>query len=377
MIVRASVRTFLLLNALALAAVAAVPLLALGLPLSTRGALGPAALAAIAACVALLVLGVAVALLFRGVARPLDRLLAAAVRLGPREGQGQELPILGEPGGLALSRAAVAFERLAVAFDEERGRLAAKVRELTDANRAVADARESLLRSEKLATVGRLAAGLAHEVGNPLGAVEGYVELARARLPPAPHPDLVDALSRISTAAQRIDRTVRDLLDFARPATPALAHLDLGAVVDGSLRLASVQPRFRRVEVDVALAAGLPRVVAEEHQLSQVLLNLLLNAADAMKSGGHVRLEARREADGSVVLAVEDSGPGIASADLPRVFDPFFTTKEPGEGTGLGLAISHRIMESFGGEIAARNGERGGAVFELRFRSADPDPASS
>jgi len=377
LIVRASVRTFLLLNALALAAVAAVPLLALGLPLSTRGALGPAALAAIAACVALLVLGVAVALLFRGVARPLDRLLAAAARLGPREGQGQELPILGEPGGLALSRAAVAFERLAVAFDEERGRLAAKVRELTDANRAVADARESLLRSEKLATVGRLAAGLAHEVGNPLGAVEGYVELARARLPPAPHPDLVDALSRISTAAQRIDRTVRDLLDFARPATPALAHLDLGAVVDGSLRLASVQPRFRRVEVDVALAAGLPRVVAEEHQLSQVLLNLLLNAADAMKSGGHVRVEARREADGSVVLAVGDSGPGIAPADLPRVFDPFFTTKEPGEGTGLGLAISHRIMESFGGEIAARNGERGGAVFELRFRSADPDPASS
>ncbi|HEX9291522.1 MAG TPA: ATP-binding protein, partial [Anaeromyxobacteraceae bacterium] len=270
-----------------------------------------------------------------------------------------------------------AFERLAVAFDEERGRLAAKVRELTDANRAVADARESLLRSEKLATVGRLAAGLAHEVGNPLGAVEGYVELARARLPPAPHPDLVDALARISTAAQRIDRTVRDLLDFARPATPALAHLDLGAVVDGSLRLASVQPRFRQVEVDVALAAGLPRVVAEEHQLSQVLLNLLLNAADAMKSGGHVRVEARREADGSVVLAVGDSGPGIAAADLPRVFDPFFTTKEPGEGTGLGLAISHRIMESFGGEIAARNGERGGAVFELRFRSADPDPASS
>ncbi len=377
MIVRASVRTFLLLNALALAAVAAVPLLALGLPLSTRGALGPAALAAIAACVALLVLGVAVALLFRGVARPLDRLLAAAARLGPREGASQELPILGEPGGLALSRAAVAFERLAVAFDEERGRLAAKVRELTDANRAVADARESLLRSEKLATVGRLAAGLAHEVGNPLGAVEGYVELARARLPPAPHPDLVDALSRISTAAQRIDRTVRDLLDFARPATPALAHLDLGAVVDGSLRLASVQPRFRQVEVDVALAAGLPRVVAEEHQLSQVLLNLLLNAADAMKSGGHVRVEARREADGSVVLAVGDSGPGIAPADLPRVFDPFFTTKEPGEGTGLGLAISHRIMESFGGEIAARNGVRGGAVFELRFRSADPDPASS
>jgi two-component system NtrC family sensor kinase len=378
MTVRATVRTFLLLNALALAAVAAVAPLALGLPLAARRTLGPAALGAIAAAVALLVLVVGVALLFRGVARPLDRLLAAAARLGAAERTSRgELPIMaapGEPGGFALTRAAVAFERLALAFEEERAELGEKVRELTGANRALAEARESLLRSEKLATVGRLAAGLAHEVGNPLGAVAGYVELARARLPADPHPDLVDALARISTAAERIDRTVRDLLDFARPSAPALAPIDLTAALDASLRLARVQARFKHVEVELDLPERLPRVEADEHHVAQVLLNLFLNAGDAMGGVGRVRVSAHAEEGARVILAVEDGGPGIAAGDLPHVFDPFFTTKDAGEGTGLGLAISHRIMEGFGGEIAARNGERGGAVFELRFHAL-PEPS--
>src|SRR6266568_2751360 len=332
---RAPLRTFLFLHALALAATAGVAVLALALPLSARRALGPGAVAAVALAAALAVLAVALVLLHRGVARPVERLLAAAVRLGRGErGEAETLPLLGVPGGFDLSRAAIAFERLALAFGDERERLAAKVRELTAANAALAEARASLLRSEKLATVGRLASGLAHEVGNPLGAVSGYVELARARLPPEPHPDLVDAL-------------------------------------DGALRLARVQPRFRRVEVTLDLPAGLPPVQADEHHLAQVLLNLLLNAGDAMGGEGHVAIAARA-ASGGVVFTVRDSGPGIAPGDLARIFDPFFTTKEPGEGTGLGLALSHRIMESFGGEIAARDAPGGGACFELRFRAGAP-----
>jgi len=157
---------------------------------------------------------------------------------------------------------------------------------------------------------------------------------------------------------------------MARPTAPLLAPLDLAAAVDASVRLARVQARFKHVEVELALPADLPRVLADEHHLSQVMLNLLLNAGDAMGSAGRVKLAARADDGGWVLLEVQDSGPGIAEADMPRVFDPFFTTKDPGDGTGLGLAISHRIMESFGGEIAARNGERGGALFELRFRAA-------
>ncbi|GEJ55644.1 sensor histidine kinase [Anaeromyxobacter diazotrophicus] len=366
---RPRVHALLLLYALALASAAGVAVLALGLPLAARRPLTPAALAPLAGAVAAVVLALGFVLLSSGLGRPIERLLDAAARLG-RSGRGEGLPLLGEPGGLAFSRAAVAFERLAGALGDERERLAAKVEELTAANRALAQTRESLLRSEKLATVGRLASGLAHEVGNPLGAVAGYVELARARLPPDPHPDLVDALGRIAAAADRIDRTVRDLLDFARPAPPLLGPIDLAAAVDAALRLARVQARFKRVEVSVELPE-LPRVKADEHHLAQVLLNLFLNAGDAMGGAGWVRITGRSEG-GRVLLSVADGGPGIPEADLPRIFDPFFTTKEPGQGTGLGLALSHRIMETFGGEIAARNAPGTGAVFELALRAAGP-----
>ncbi len=383
MTVRASVRVFLFLNALALAAAAAASLLALGLPLAARHALTPVAVGTIAAAVALLVLVLATALLFRGVARPLDRLLAAAARLGAGEAAGRgDLPILGEPGGAALSRAAVAFERVASQLRDERARLAGKVEELVRANRELADTRESLVRAEQLATVGRLAAGLAHEVGNPLGAITGYVELARSRLPVGADPELSGALDRIGAASERIDRTVRDLLDFARPTSLTLVPIDLAAAVDAALRLARVQARFRRVDVELLLPPDLPKVLGDERHLAQVLLNLLLNAGDAMRGEGGVRIAGEPDGcwpDGAarIRLVVADDGPGIAPADLPRVFEPFFTTKEAGQGTGLGLAITQRIIASFGGAVAAGNAPGGGAVFTIHLRGWQPPGSPS
>ncbi|BDG09030.1 sensor histidine kinase [Anaeromyxobacter paludicola] len=359
-------RPLLALQLVALAAVGPTVLLAAGLPLLSTRALGPAAFTALALGAGIATLAAGSLLLSRAVARPVDRLLAAAERLGDLPGA-PGLPLLGEPGGHGLSRAAVAFERLAAALAEERAQLAAKVAELTAANRSLEEARESLLRSERLATVGRLAAGLAHEVGNPLGAVTGYVELARTRLPPGADPELAGALDRIAAAAERIDRTVRELLDFARPSAPLLVPVPLAPAVDSALRLARVQSRFKEVEVTVDLPPGLPPVRADPHQLSQVLLNLLLNAGDAMQGRGALRIEGRLGPDGTVALALADAGPGIPPQDLERIFDPFFTTKEPGRGTGLGLAISHRIMEGFGGAISAGNGPGGGARFVLRF----------
>ena len=361
------VRVRLVLLAAAVAAAFAGAALAVGLPLASRGALSPRALALVVAGGAGFAVLAGSLALWRSVARPVERLLAAAKRLAAAAPG--ELPLLGESGGPPLLRAAVAFERLTAALEVERERLAAKVEELTAANRALAEARESLVRSEKLATVGRLAAGVAHEVGNPLGAVAGYLDLARSRLAAGRPGEVEELLARAAGEAQRIDGTVRELLDFARPSRPSLAAVDLGAALQGSLRLARMQARFRDVAVTVDLPAGLPPVVADERTLAQVVLNLLLNAGDAMGGRGDLSIAARSER-GRVLVRFADAGPGIAPADLPRIFDPFFTTKEPGKGAGLGLAICHRLMESYGGEIAAESRGGGGAVFTLAFRVA-------
>lgn len=379
------VRLVLLLHAAAIAALFASAALVLGLPASVRGSISPRTFLVAVLGAALFATLAGAALLFRAVARPVDRLLAAVERLA---GSGHaELPFLGDDGGSALSRAAVAFGRLASALAEERARLAAKVEELTAANRALAEARESLLRAEKLATIGRLAAGVAHEVGNPLAAIVGYVELARSRVQGGAEEEADDCLARIAAEAQRIDRTVNELLDFSRPAPIALAPVELGAIVDASLRLARVQSRFRHVEVSLDIPEDAPRVLADEHALAQVLVNLFLNAGDAMGGQGMLRVSARaveqvppgRETPRArrVVLALADSGPGIPRDDLSRIFDPFFTTKEPGKGTGLGLAICHRIVESFGGQIEAANGAGGGAVFTLQLQEAVPQRSSA
>ena len=378
-------RLVLLLDAAALGAVAAALVLGLGLPLASRGALAPGAVVLLAVGTSLGIAVAAAALLGRSVGAPVDRLLAAADALG--RGAAGDLPVLEPPGdapGRGLSRAAVAFERVAAALGDERARLAEQVAALERANVAVVQARESLLRAERLATLGRLASGVAHEVGNPLGAITGYVELARDRLHDgsggrealspskgrvSPRGEVDDFLERIGAEAQRIDRIVRDLLDLARPAEPVAGAIDVSAPLEAALRLARVQPRFRALGVEVALAPDLPRVAADERRLSQVFLNLLLNAADATGGVGRISISAALDGD-RVAISVADSGPGVAAADLPRIFEPFFTTKAGGQGTGLGLAISQGIVESFGGELTAANGPGGGAVFTLRLRPA-------
>jgi signal transduction histidine kinase len=318
--------------------------------------------------VSLAVGAIAALLLVRLVGRPVTRLFTAAAALG--RGSAADLPVLDPPGeasGHGLARAAVAFERLAGALSSERARLAEKVGELEQANADLVRARESLLRAERLATLGRLASGIAHEVGNPLGAITGYVELSRD--PQRSPAEVSEFLARIGEEAQRIDRIVRDLLDLARPVEPLLGEVDVARPVEAALRLARVQARFRSVEVEVALPPSLPPVVGDERRLAQVFLNLLLNAGDAMAGAGRILIEAAPGA-GRVAVRVADSGPGIAPGDLPRVFEPFFTTKGAGRGTGLGLAISQGIVESFGGELLAANAPAGGAVFTVVLPAA-------
>jgi signal transduction histidine kinase len=277
-------------------------------------------------------------------------------------GQEQHGPALLPEGGDAVGRVGAAVNRLAQRLREERGRTRAQIEALETANQRLREAREDLARSERLATVGRLAAGVAHEVGNPVSALIGYAGLMRDRL--AQGKDVAGYTERIEREASRIDRIVRDLLDLARPPA-ALQPVDLRRALEAAR--ASVAPQHPRVTFEPALPGDLPAVRGEEHYLAQVFVNLLSNAARAGASRVQVTAEA---ADGSVVVRIEDDGTGIPAAALPRMFEPFFTTSAPGAGSGLGLALCHATMERFGGAIEARNREEGrGAIFELRFVS--------
>ncbi len=305
----------------------------------------------------------------RGFVRRLKELDQA---LGQVERLDLESPFLLAQSGDELGRVGGTARRMAERIREDKLRSIATIAELKRANDELVETREGLVRSEKLATVGRLAAGVAHEIGNPVAAILGYLGLMKGQ----PAAEQQGYLERIERETGRIDRIVRDLLDFARPRPPRVGPTSLAEVVESACRLVEPQPRFGRMRLALGVPADLPAVLAERHGATQVLVNLLLNAADACGGEGRARIDASARVTGAgavgaeVELSVSDSGPGIRDDDLPRLFDPFFTTKSPGEGTGLGLAICHRLMESFGGSIRAENVPEGGARFTLRFQRA-------
>ena len=316
----------------------------------------------------LVLVALAVWLLERSVVGRLATLDLALGAMGAEENE----PV--PEGGDALGRLGAAVNRLAGRLREERARTRAQIVSLEQANRSLREAREDLARSERLAVVGRLAAGVAHEVGNPISAVIGYAALMREGI--AQGKDVSDHAERIEREAARVDRILRDLLDLARPRSAQLVRVDLQRAVDAARQLVLPQPAWKEITLQTALPEGLPAVPGEEHYVVQVLVNLFVNAA---KAGARtVRVSARAE-EGAMLLEVADDGRGFAPEVLPQLFEPFFTTAAPGEGTGLGLALCHATMERIGGVISARAGADRGAIFELRFQrhEAHPGPGLS
>ena len=313
----------------------------------------------------LVLVGLAVWLLERAVVSRLAGIDAALGSVGAE----QDEPV--PEGGDALGRLGAAVNRLAGRLREERARTRAQIGALEQANRALLEVREDLARSERLAVVGRLAAGVAHEVGNPITAVIGYAGLMRERLAQGRSPQLLtddpvaDYAQRIEREAGRIDRILRDLIDLARPRATQLVRVDLARAVEEARLLVQPQPSWKGTALEAQLPADLPAARGEEHYVVQVLVNLLANAA---KAGARTVRVTGRADESFVFLEVADDGRGIAADALPRLFEPFFTTGAPGEGTGLGLALCHATMERIGGGITARAGASKGAVFELRFR---------
>ena len=293
--------------------------------------------------------------LFRAVVRPVERMAERVDAL-------TRLEFSPEESAHQLGQLGTSFHAMVFSLSQERERTLAQIEALEQSNAALEAAREELIRAEKLATVGRLAAGVAHEIGNPLGGLVGYLGLLSGR---------ADGDSRLQPlidgalqSAERIDATIRELLDFARPAEASAAPFPLSLALDEAQRLVQPQlPALRRAGPGPAL-----EVLADRGRVVQVLVNLLLNARDAVAGEGEVGLRVRAEGEVWVEVEIWDRGPGLPEG--VDVFEPFVTTKAPGEGTGLGLAISHRLVEGWGGQLRARTLPEGGASFSLTLPRA-------
>jgi signal transduction histidine kinase len=303
----------------------------------------------------------------RLVVQPIDQLSRAARRVaeGARRleapGKGaRELTELG--ASLALMT-----ERLRA--DEEA--LRAKIAEIERVAADLSRAQERLIRSERLASVGRLAAGLAHEIGNPLSAILGFQDLLLQG--GLDEREQRDFLERMKRETERIHRVLRDMLDFARP--PASIRPGQteppGSVpdaVDDVVALITPQKSFRSVELRTEIAPDLPLVPLSHPRLVQVMLNLVLNAADAVpQHGGQILLRVALRSADRVRVEVEDNGPGIAAEIRDRLFEPFATTKGVGQGTGLGLAVCRGLVEAAGGTLIAEEGSERGAKFVMEL----------
>jgi PAS domain S-box-containing protein len=258
---------------------------------------------------------------------------------------------------------------------------------LKEAHKNLRALQVQLVEAEKMKSIGRLAAGVAHEVKNPLAIITMGMEYL-SQLDFDNDPSAPEIISEVSLAVKRADQVVRGLLDFAAPTQLEATEEDLNAVVEEALTFTRALLAAKNIEIVRELAPDLPRPRIDRGKISQVLVNLLTNAADAVaETGGRVtvrtsarqltgvganigdaRSEVFRAGDLIVMAAIEDNGPGIPADRVEKIFDPFFTTKPTGQGTGLGLTVSKTIMDLHGGVLTVSNGAAGGALITMMLK---------
>lgn len=290
-----------------------------------------------------------------------DRVASGAPRLDVPRGGAREIGELGD-----------SVRAMAARLRADEAALRTKIDELEAATKRLTETQSQLVRSERLASVGRLAAGLAHEIGNPIAAIMGLEEIL---LEGGQSPEeQKDFLRRMKSETERINKVLRDLLDFARPeaegpiSSTSVLSSHVAEVVNDVVALLKPQKTMKAIAIEVDVSPD-HRVRIGSSRLVQVLLNLGMNAADALKEKGTLRIASKTDGD-FIALTVSDTGPGISPAVANRLFEPFATTKEPGEGTGLGLAVCRGIVESAGGTIALDSAVKEGASFVVRLPKA-------
>jgi signal transduction histidine kinase len=271
-----------------------------------------------------------------------------------------------------------AVNRIIALNTEDNQKLKDTVQSLQCALKDLGAAQQEIIRAEKLATVGRLASGLAHEIGNPIGIIIGYIELLKAGN--LPEEEIADVLRRMEDEVRRVDRIIRQMLDFSRPKGLDVKVVSAHEVINSMIEMMRVQPLFSGIALHEDLEAEEDHVSADPEQLRQAFLNIMLNAVDAIeteKSGRRGRLSISSEnivgdmKAGSerrmIQLSFSDNGTGISREYMENIFDPFFTTKSPQKGCGLGLWVSTMIIEGAGGSLSVDSQDGVGTTMYIRL----------
>lgn len=350
-----------------------------------------------------LLLAIGSYLLSRIVVIPIRKLLAATEQIAA----GDYSHTVHVPGGAEIAELAQSFNVMLAALRSKQEEALAHMKSLEKANNDLQAAREETIRSEKMASIGLLAAGTAHEIGTPLSAIIGYTGILLDEI--KDDESKIDYLRRIEHESARIDRIVRDLLNYARPTTAEFEYVDAAGLLGETFDMLDRQGIFKKIKTSMDIEKDLPPLYIDRHQMLQVLINLIINARDAMPDSGEIAVSAytgelrmnpgknahlppfvtmgRRKEDfqgvfrasflsgrsftNCVKIEVRDSGAGIDEQNMGRIFDPFFSTKEPGKGTGLGLSISSRIVDSFGGRITVESARGKGTRFIIWLPVSD------
>ncbi|KPJ61927.1 MAG: hypothetical protein AMJ42_00580 [Deltaproteobacteria bacterium DG_8] len=309
-------------------------------------------------------------LLTRYLVKPLERLIRATEGIT----KGYFPQDLEPTGRNEIGTLSASLSRMADRLRKDREQIAQYIQFLEESNSQLKKAQDEVLRSEKLASLGKLAAGIAHEIGNPIGIILGYIGVLRHTM--NQQEGNRDTLKRIENEIMRIDKIIRELLHFSHPGKVSLHPIQINPLIEEASSLISHQKAFHSIKLELDLKENLPLILADEQQFQQVMINLFINAMDAMPNGGKLTITAEQYSNAKdisttpsntsgVKIIVRDTGKGIKREHLNRIFDPFFTTKEPGKGTGLGLSVCLRIIESFRGTISVESSPEKGTTFTI------------
>lgn len=317
--------------------------------------------------------------------KPVNRLAQRADSI-----QAEESPFfLTEKGDNEFSRLSKSLNRMFQTISEDREKLRQSILNLEKVNLELKAAQREIIQAEKLASVGRLSSGIAHEIGNPIAIVVGYLDLLKN--PEIPDTEKAEYIARAISEIQRIRLVIRQLLDFSRNSSGSPIPVSVHSIVEDLYEVFRMQPLISGLVPKLELEADRDIVLADPNGIRQVLFNMVLNAKDAISASANpgegelkIRSECITDTEGDgdirgserICLSIADNGVGMSSEQLDTIFDPFFTTKEPGKGTGLGLSVSYMIVERLGGTIDVTSEVGKGTIFRICLPIYSPTKSS-